>query len=67
LDNLELTDFCLTVPKYNAENFPKILLLVDRIGDVEKRHDATSGQAALAWILAQGEDVFIIPGTKKIK
>ncbi len=66
-DDLEPTDFRLTVPKFNAENFPKILSLVDRIGDVAKRHDATSGQAALAWILSQGEDVFVIPGTKKIK
>ncbi|KAK0234639.1 NADP-dependent oxidoreductase domain-containing protein [Armillaria nabsnona] len=66
-DDLEPTDFRLTVPKFNAENFPKILSLVDRIGDVAKRHDGTSGQAALAWILAQGEDIFVIPGTKKIK
>ncbi len=55
------------MPKFNAENFPKILSLVDRIGDVAKRHNATSGQAALAWILAQGEDIFVIPGTKKMK
>ncbi|KAG7439036.1 Aldo/keto reductase, partial [Guyanagaster necrorhizus] len=66
-DDLEPTDFRLTVPKFSAENFPKILLLVDRIGDVAQRHDATPGQAALAWILAQGDDVFVIPGTKKIK
>ncbi|KAG7440952.1 Aldo/keto reductase [Guyanagaster necrorhizus] len=66
-DDLEPTDFRLTVPKFSAENFPKILSLVDRIGDVAQRHDATPGQAALAWILAQGEDVFVIPGTKKIK
>ncbi|KAK0447374.1 NADP-dependent oxidoreductase domain-containing protein [Desarmillaria tabescens] len=66
-DDLEPTDFRLTVPKFKEENFPKILSLVDRIGDVAKRHNATSGQAALAWILAQGEDFFVIPGTKKIK
>ncbi|KAK0447376.1 NADP-dependent oxidoreductase domain-containing protein [Desarmillaria tabescens] len=66
-DDLEPNDFRLTIPKFKAGNFPKILFLVDRIGDVAKRHGATPGQAVLAWILAQGEDFFVIPGTKKIK
>ncbi|SJL16132.1 uncharacterized protein ARMOST_19651 [Armillaria ostoyae] len=51
--NCSPTDFRLTIPKFKAENFPKILSFVDRIGDVEKRHNVTSEQAALAWILAQ--------------
>ncbi|KAJ7814321.1 NADP-dependent oxidoreductase domain-containing protein [Mycena olivaceomarginata] len=56
-----------TVPKFNAANFPKILELAANIGEVGQAHDATPGQTTLAWILAQGEDFFVIPGTKKIK
>ncbi len=60
-------DFRSLLPKYSEENFPKILQLVERIGVVGKRHGASPGQTALAWVLAQGEDLFVIPGTKKIK
>jgi len=35
--------------------------------DIAKKYNATPGQVALAWILAQGEDIVVIPGTKKIK
>ncbi|KIY61694.1 Aldo/keto reductase [Cylindrobasidium torrendii FP15055 ss-10] len=55
------------VPKYSRENFPKILELADRIREVASSHGATAGQASLAWILAQGEDFIVIPGTKKVK
>jgi len=53
--------------RFSEENFPKILELVDKIGAVGKAHGATPGQTTLAWILAQGEDFFVIPGTKKEK
>ncbi|KAL0069264.1 Aldo-keto reductase str7 [Marasmius tenuissimus] len=41
--------------------------VVDRLGDIGKKHNATPGQVTLAWILAQGDDFVVIPGTKKIK
>ncbi|KAJ8093195.1 hypothetical protein PM082_020680 [Marasmius tenuissimus] len=66
-DQFEESDFRRTIPKYFAENFPKILSVVDRLGDIGKKHDATPGQVTLAWILAQGDDIIVIPGTKKIK
>ncbi|KAJ8093213.1 Aldo-keto reductase str7 [Marasmius tenuissimus] len=66
-DQFEETDFRRSIPKYFAENFPKILSVVDRLGDIGKKHDATPGQVTLAWILAQGDDIVVIPGTKKIK
>jgi hypothetical protein len=53
--------------RFSKENFPKILQLADYMSDVGKKHNASSGQIALAWLLAQGEDVLPIPGTKSIK
>ncbi|KAJ7751418.1 NADP-dependent oxidoreductase domain-containing protein [Mycena metata] len=67
VEDLDLDDFRRTVPKFNAANSPKILDLAAKIGEIGQAHNATSGQTTLAWILAQGEDFFVIPGTKKIK
>jgi aryl-alcohol dehydrogenase-like predicted oxidoreductase len=53
--------------RYSQENFPKILDVVSRIKEIGKVHDATPGQVTLAWLLAQGDDFVVIPGTKNIK
>ena len=53
--------------RYSSENFPKLLKLADALAEIGERHDATAGQVALAWVLAQGDDVIPIPGTKKEK
>jgi diketogulonate reductase-like aldo/keto reductase len=53
--------------RYSKENFPKILKLADSIKKIGEQFNATAGQVALAWLLAQGDDVIPIPGTKKIK
>ncbi|PPQ74913.1 hypothetical protein CVT24_003023 [Panaeolus cyanescens] len=53
--------------RFNDDNFPNILKLVDEFEGVGKKHNATAGQICLAWLLAQGEDIIPIPGTKKIK
>jgi aryl-alcohol dehydrogenase-like predicted oxidoreductase len=66
-DDFEEDDFRRTIPKYQAENFPKILDVVKRIENIGQKHNATAGQVTLAWILAQGDDFVVIPGTKKIK
>ncbi|KAJ6588999.1 NADP-dependent oxidoreductase domain-containing protein [Mycena capillaripes] len=66
-DDFEKDDFRRTVPKYSAENFPKILDVVSRLKSIGEKHNATSGQVTLAWILAQGPEFVVIPGTKKIK
>ncbi|KAF4580271.1 hypothetical protein EYR40_003205 [Pleurotus pulmonarius] len=60
-------DFRLAVPRYSDEKFPKILKLADDLKAIGAKHDATAGQVALAWILAQGDHVIPIPGTKKVK
>jgi len=66
-DDFEANDFRRTVPKFSAANFPKILDVVSRIKKIGEKHNATAGQVTLAWILAQGPEFVVIPGTKKIK
>ncbi|KAG2061318.1 Aldo keto reductase [Suillus hirtellus] len=66
-DDFASDDFRRMVPRFSKENFPKILKLADNLKKVGEQYNATAGQVALAWLLAQGEDVIPIPGTKKIK
>jgi aryl-alcohol dehydrogenase-like predicted oxidoreductase len=66
-DDLETHDFRRMIPRYSPDNFPRILQLVEGIKKVGDRHGATSSQATLAWLLAQGDDVIPIPGTRKAK
>jgi aryl-alcohol dehydrogenase-like predicted oxidoreductase len=49
-------------PRFSAENFPKNLVVVDKISEMAKKKGATPGQLTLAWIMAQGEDFIPIPG-----
>lgn len=49
-------------PKFAQSNFPKILALVEKFKEIGKEHNATSGQVALAFLLAQGDDIIPIPG-----
>ncbi len=57
-------DFRRTSPRFVGANFAKNLELVDRIAAIAERKHCTPAQLALAWVLAQGEDVVPIPGTK---
>ncbi|KIK64255.1 hypothetical protein GYMLUDRAFT_161809 [Collybiopsis luxurians FD-317 M1] len=66
-DDFEDGDFRKYMPKFQKENFPKILDVVQKLKDIGAKHNATAGQVTLAWILAQGEDFVVIPGTKSIK
>ncbi|CZT20915.1 probable aldo-keto reductase (AKR13), puatative [Ramularia collo-cygni] len=56
-------DFRTFAPRFSAENFPKNLELVDTITAIAKRKGVTSSQLTLAWLMAQGDDIFPIPGT----
>lgn len=58
-------DFRKFAPRFSEENFPKNLKLVDEITKLAKKKDCTPAQLTLAWILAQGDDFFPIPGTTK--
>jgi aryl-alcohol dehydrogenase-like predicted oxidoreductase len=54
-------------PRFTPENFDKNQVLVDRVRAIAKRRGRTAGQLALAWVLAKGEDLIPIPGTKRRK
>ncbi|KAL1593754.1 hypothetical protein SLS60_010486 [Paraconiothyrium brasiliense] len=54
-------------PRFSEENFPSNLKLVQIFEDIAKEKGATTGQIALAWVLAQGDDFIPIPGTKRVK
>jgi aryl-alcohol dehydrogenase-like predicted oxidoreductase len=53
-------------PRFNDENLAANLVLVDRVEELAGRLGCTPGQVALAWVLAQGDDVVPIPGTKRL-
>lgn len=53
------------LPRFSEENFPKNIALVDRIARIAKGKGVTPPQLTLAWLLAQGDDIFPIPGTTK--
>ena len=63
--DLAADDFRRTLPRFNGDNLSTNLALVDEVRAVAARYDATPGQVALAWVLAQGNDVAPIPGTKR--
>jgi aryl-alcohol dehydrogenase-like predicted oxidoreductase len=60
-------DYRRLSPRFQGENFQKNLDLVARVEDIAKEKECTPSQLALAWLLAQGEDIIPIPGTKRRK
>ena len=66
LDDLELGDYRRLSPRFAGENFTKNLAVVDRVNDIARTLGATPSQVALAWLLAQGDDIIPIPGTRRI-
>jgi aryl-alcohol dehydrogenase-like predicted oxidoreductase len=59
-------DFRRHHPRFQGDNFYKNLDLVKKVEEIAKEKGATPGQLALAWVLAQGEDIVPIPGTTKV-
>jgi aryl-alcohol dehydrogenase-like predicted oxidoreductase len=64
-EDLEPDDWRRQSPRFQGENFQRNLDLVARIGELAKSKGCTPGQLALAWVLARGEDIVPIPGTKR--
>jgi aryl-alcohol dehydrogenase-like predicted oxidoreductase len=58
-------DFRRYSPRFQGENFERNLELVERIRQIAREKDCTPGQLALAWVMAQGQDIVPIPGTKR--
>ena len=65
IDDLEADDYRRYSPRFQGKNFSKNLELVARVTELAHKKGSTPGQLALAWVLAQGEDVVPIPGTKR--
>lgn len=55
------------MPRFQGDNFYKNLELVEKISALATEKGCTPSQLAIAWVLAQGEDIITIPGTKRIK
>jgi aryl-alcohol dehydrogenase-like predicted oxidoreductase len=66
-DDLAPNDFRRNSPRFQGENFSKNLELVERVTEMAGEKNVTPAQLALAWVLAQGEDIVPIPGTKRRK
>lgn len=64
-DDLAPDDFRRSNPRFLGDNLTRNLTLVDRVGEIAAEKDCAPGQLALAWVLAQGDDVVPIPGTKR--
>ena len=65
LDDLATDDWRRNDPRYSPENMPNNLAIVDAIAEVADRHGVSNAQVALAWLLAQGDDIVPIPGVKR--
>jgi len=66
-EDLAADDFRRMSPRFQGENFQKNLDLVAKIEEIAREKKCTAAQLALAWVLAQGEDIAPIPGTKRRK
>lgn len=66
LEDLADTDWRKTNPRFIGENFQRNLSIADEVEAVAAEVGATPAQVALAWLLAQGDDIAPIPGTKRV-
>jgi aryl-alcohol dehydrogenase-like predicted oxidoreductase len=64
-EDLEEGDFRRHNPRFQGRNFTRNLELVDRVREIAVEKGCAAGQLALAWVMAQGDDVVPIPGTKR--
>ncbi|MEH2092743.1 aldo/keto reductase [Nostoc sp.] len=64
-DDLAPDDYRRNAPRFQGENFYKNLQLVEQVKAIATEKGVTASQLALAWLLAQGEDIVPIPGTKR--
>ncbi|HZU39808.1 MAG TPA: aldo/keto reductase, partial [Solirubrobacteraceae bacterium] len=65
-EDIPAGDYRRDSPRFQGENFQKNLQLVERLQSMARGKGCTASQLALAWVLAQGEDIVAIPGTKRV-
>lgn len=66
-DDLTDSDWRRAAPRFSEENLGRNVMLVEAVRAVAQEIGCTPAQAALAWVLAQGDDVVAIPGTKRVR
>ncbi len=66
-EDLPKDDYRRTSPRFQGQNFQRNLDLVARVSEIAREKRCTPAQLALAWVLAQGQDIVPIPGTKRRK
>ena len=66
-EDFEENDFRRISPRFQGENFYKNLQVVEKVKEIALQKNVTSSQLALAWLLAQGDDIVPIPGTRRRK
>jgi len=66
-DDLAEHDFRSPMPRFSEENLPKNLELLAGLREIAGKYGCTTGQLALTWVLAQGDHIVPIPGTKHVK
>ena len=66
-EDLAADDYRRFSPRFQGENFQKNLDLVKKVEEIAREKECQSSQLALAWVLAQGDDIVPIPGTKRRK
>ena len=66
INDLDADDWRRQQPRFMGENFQKNLELVDKVKEIAEGKGVKPGQLALAWVLAQGDDIVPIPGTKHL-
>jgi aryl-alcohol dehydrogenase-like predicted oxidoreductase len=66
-EDLEKDDYRRISPRYQGENFDRNLGLVKKVEQLAAEKGCSSSQLAIAWVMAQGDHIFPIPGTKRIK
>jgi aryl-alcohol dehydrogenase-like predicted oxidoreductase len=66
LDDLADTDWRKTNPRFTDENFQRNLAIADQVQAIATEAGATPAQVALAWLLAKGDNIAPIPGTKRV-
>lgn len=67
LDDFDATDFRRQNPRFSGDNFQHNLRIADEVGELAATVGATPAQVALAWLLAKGNDIAPIPGTKRVE
>ncbi len=65
LDDLDANDWRRTQPRFQGENGKRNVALAEKVQQLAEQKGVTAAQLALAWVLAQGDDVVPIPGTKR--